>query len=72
MLFDGIIIGNSVYYLSLPPLFPEKQNDLIFLSFAILAASIRFLLFPEVVNDIAISFLEPMPSSCLEKICSKL
>ena len=27
---------------------------------------------PEVVNDIAISFLDPMPSSCLEKICSKL
>ena len=71
VLFEGIIIGYFVYFLSFPPFLPEKQNVLIFFLFAIFAASIRFSLFPEVVIAIAMSPLFPMASICLENMFFK-
>ena len=71
MLLEGIITGYLTCFLSLPPLFPEKQKVKIFFLLAILQASIKFSLLPDVVNAITISPELPNASNCLEKIYLK-
>ena len=65
------MIGYLVNFLSLPPLFPEKQKVKIPFFFAILAASIRFILLPDVVRAMQIPPFLPMDSNCLENIFLK-
>ena len=71
MFLEGIIIGYLTYFLSLPPLFPEKQKVKIFFLLAILHASIKFSLFPDVVKAMTTSPELPNASNCLEKIYLK-
>ena len=71
MLLEGIITGYLTCFLSLPPFFPEKQKVKIFFLLAILHASIKFSLLPDVVNAITISPELPNASNCLEKIYLK-
>ena len=61
--FDGMIKEPSTYFFNFPPLLPDKQKILILFFFANLAASIKFLLFPDVVIAIAKSFLLAIASS---------
>ena len=56
---DGIIIIFLQYFLSLPPNYLRKKKNFMFF-FHIFAASIIFLLFPEVVIPIATSPLLPI------------
>ena len=52
---DFRIIGYLTYLINFPPLFPEKQNVVMFFFLAAFIASMRLRLFPEVVIAIAIS-----------------
>ena len=58
------------YFNNFPPSDPSKPIEYIFFVLANFAASIKFLLFPEVEMNITQSFLFARDSNCLLKIFS--